>query len=273
MDWSKAKSVLIVVFLILNAFLSVYLISLYQGNSVHRKNIINAVKILEDKGIKVMCKIPETRDSYSINYENSVLDKNMIASVLFGSNMISGAIINGQEMQRGSKRILFTDNSSFLYTDAKLVQNTQIFEKEKIVKICSKLLADLKLPVSDFYLDSYVTQPDGSVNLIFIEKVENYIIFSNRFEMSFYNGEIIRLKAAVAKINKGQKIKIKNIVPAYQILLRNYIGESNIIVNGIDLGYDCRYLEEGTSSTTSPIWRVRTGDGKERYFRAVDGQE
>ncbi|MCX7922114.1 MAG: two-component system regulatory protein YycI [Clostridia bacterium] len=270
MDWVKAKNVLIVVFVVLNIFLTVNLVLFYRADSAHGKNTINAVKILEDRGVGLKCKVPDISTSYRINYENAALDMRAIASLLLGSSGIpSEKLKYGKELTFGVKSIVFNDSSSFTFTDGSPGDKVEINDKDKTIKYCIKFLNSLKLPVTEYCEDRYIKQPDGSVKIAFKEIYKDYIIFSNEFEIEISDRGIRKLKGRLIKVN-GEQSKGNNIVPAYQILLRYYTERKSTIV-GIDIGFNCEFRPEGISSSTSPVWRIRTGEGSEQYFSTVDG--
>lgn len=277
MDWAKAKNVLIVVFLLLNIFLAATIFLSYGEDGVQRKNAVNAAKILEEQGVVLKYKIPEISESYRISYGNAALDKKGIASILMGDEgLISGDLEYGTTVSKGSKSLTFKDSCSFTYVDSNPAETVNLKDKEKIIKYCVKFLNRLELPVSEFYTDDdeYITRPDGSIHIVLNEKYNNHIIFSNEFKMDVSANGITRLECKLVKVDRNQSTKIKNIVPAYQILLRHYIGNKDTVITDIDIGFDCTYVEKGKSSITYPVWRVRTQDGKKpRFFSAMDGAE
>jgi regulatory protein YycI of two-component signal transduction system YycFG len=270
MDWVKAKNVLIVVFIVVNIFLGINLVLFYRADSAFGKNTVNAVKILEERGVKLKCNVPEISDAYRINYGNEALDMKSIAPILLDDyKLSSGKLEYGKEISSNSKRVIFTDNISFTYTDSLPGDKVETSDKDKTIKYCIKFLDKLKLPVSEYHVDKYIKQDDGTVNIVFKEIYNDYIIFSNDFQIEVSNNGIKKLKCRLIKVN-GEQSKGNSIVPAYQILLRHYT-ESKNTITGIDIGFICEYRQEGISSTISPVWRISTEEDGERYFSTVDG--
>ena len=62
MDWSKAKSVLILVFIILNIFLAYNIMLLYNDEGISAHIIENVENILMDNGVELKCQIPVNVD-------------------------------------------------------------------------------------------------------------------------------------------------------------------------------------------------------------------
>ena len=88
MDWSKAKNLLIFLFLALNIFLAVYLFMSFHNNS-GAENILNTEKILRDRGYDLNTKIPNISKGYMLKYENGKYDSAFIAENLLNKSKIS----------------------------------------------------------------------------------------------------------------------------------------------------------------------------------------
>lgn len=59
MDWARAKSIFIVVFIIMNILLVSYNVSNGNRQQVSKKMITDSITILNQRGVELECKIPE----------------------------------------------------------------------------------------------------------------------------------------------------------------------------------------------------------------------
>lgn len=276
MDWRRAKNVLIYIFIVLNIFLFVYLMFFGRHGGEAENNIVTAVEILQDRGVELKCKIPDTEDSHRIRFESLTLDKESIASKLLDSGENNSyTITQGGEFNNGTKKLTFDDSSSFTYKNSDPKGEVDISDRGNTVKYCLRFLEDINLPVSEIYVDTYEKNYDGTVTIAFKEKHKKYIVFNNDITITINKNGITQLKCSLIKIIGFDDTKIKKIVPAYQILLRNYIQHSRTTtITDIDIGFNFTGFtkgKRGTSTSIIPIWRVREQNGTDKFFSAIDG--
>ena len=55
------------------------------------------------------------------------------------------------------------------------------------------------------------------------------------------------------------------IVPAYQLLLKNFIEGNQNVIDGIDLGYEFGF-DMSKNGLKTPVWRVKLKDGTSIFF-------
>ncbi|MCR4436311.1 MAG: two-component system regulatory protein YycI [Clostridiales bacterium] len=277
MDWSRAKTVLIFVLLALNIFLLANLDPLDSGSAVSKETVGNAVKILSGRGITPECEIPRTdTDPGKLTFdEQSGLPKSQIAGILLGKDHWSpDEMKNGKAMAEGSRSLVFNSDHSLAYSDSRPQENLDISNRENVEKSLAKYLDLLGLPASAYFVDSYKAGPDGSITVIYREKFKGYIVFENYLEITAGKSGVLRLQCEYKKIENLKKSGSR-IIPAYQILLKEYGPEMGpAVITNIDLGFKESRLEQDMKEIyKQPVWRIRTGDGSERFFKASNGEE
>jgi regulatory protein YycI of two-component signal transduction system YycFG len=261
MDWSRAKNLLIILFLALNVFLAAYLFMSFQNNS-SSENIANTQKILKSRGYEVKAKIPDISQVYNLKYENEKYDKTFIAEKLLGINL---KVINqNQEVKNNSKTLKFTSENSFTYIDKTPSKSIDISTQERAQKYAVGLIKELKLPISSPYFDFYKTNPDKSITIKYIEKFKGKYIFDNLIEFNLSENGLKYLECNLVKINGFDKEKV-NIIPAYQILLNNFIDGDNKVIEEIDLGYEFG-IDIGIYGLKTPGWRIKLEDNTSIFF-------
>ena len=263
MEWSKAKNMLIILFLMLNIILAAYLVLSFHNDS-STKNIENTVKILKNRGYILKTKIPTTVQSNKLIYENKGLDQGFITGKLLNnaSPNLKGIKLN-QIQKDGSKTLKFTSINSFTYDDGAPIINVDISTRKKVENYGIAVIKRLKLPISNPYVDYYKLNLDKSVNVIFIEKLEGKYIFDNTVSFKITNKGLKVLKCNLVKVKDFDK-KV-NIVPAYQILLKYFITGNKTSINRIDLGYEFG-SNVGVNGDKTPEWRILLGDGNKIFF-------
>jgi regulatory protein YycI of two-component signal transduction system YycFG len=275
MDWSKAKNILIFIFIVLNVFLIVYM-SMYKfDKGVSRETIANTREILSQRGIKLECAIPDnSSDTARLIYENGELDGAGLVHKLFnGSVELYDDMKKDLEIVEGSKKLVFRDRNFFVYTDEKPSGQLDMSDKDYMEKYLREFLKDLDLHISNYKVDWFSRNADGSATFIFTEKYSKYLVFDNYVKAVVTKNGISNLECSYSKV-KGLSKELTKIMPAYKVLLKNFsTGEGLIIIN-IDFGFK-GYEPEGETLQYSeaPAWRIRLKDGSSRYFKASDGDE
>jgi regulatory protein YycI of two-component signal transduction system YycFG len=275
MDWSKAKTILIYIFIGLNIFLIVYM-SMYKfDKNVSRETIANTRGILSQRGINLECAIPDySSDTARLIYENGGLDKAGLVHKLFNSPVESyDNTEKNLEIAEGSKKLIFKDESFFAYTDEKPSVQLDISDKDEIERYLREFLKNLGLHVSNYKVDWFSRNDDGSATFIFTEKYGKYLVFDNCIRAVVAENGITNLECSYSKV-KGLSKELTKIMPAYKVLLKNFSTGEDLTIISIDFGFK-GYEPEGETLQYSeaPAWRIRLKDGTSRYFKASDGDE
>lgn len=263
MDWSKAKNLLIFLFLALNIFLAAYVFMSFKNDSSNA-NILNTEKILKSRGYTLNTKIPNISEAYKMLYDKGQYDSAYIAQKLLEMPKISETEIkSAQSFKNGTKTIIFNpDKSLFTFEDKAPTKNVDISTKDKVEKYSIKLISQLKLPISNLYLDSYKTNSDKSVSITFIEKYKNLYIFKNYIELKITEKGLVFMECNLVKLIGFDTEKVK-INPVYQLLLKYFVEGKNRTIEKTDLGYE---LDTGVKGSKTPEWRIKMEDGTIEYF-------
>jgi hypothetical protein len=96
-------------------------------------------------------------------------------------------------------------------------------------------------------------------HVMYAEKYSGYIILENRVDVSKNGMEYT--KRDIIGFDK----EVKNIIPAYVILLQNYL---NSDIGGIEK-IELVYLQYANEDIVGPVWLIMA-DGRIRYFYAFD---
>jgi regulatory protein YycI of two-component signal transduction system YycFG len=275
MDWSKAKSILIYIFIGLNVFLIVYM-SMYKfDKGISRETVANTREILSQRGISLECAIPDySSDTARLIYENGELDRAGLVHKLFSSSIEPhDNMKKNLEIAEGSKKLVFRDRNFFAYTDEKPSGQLDMSDKDEMEKYLREFLKDLGLHISNYEVDWFSRNADEGATFVFTEKYGKYLVFDNYTRVMVTKNGITNLECRYSRV-KGLSKELTKIMPAYKVLLKNFsTGEGLAIIN-IDFGFK-GYEPEGETLQYSeaPAWRVRLKDGTSRYFKASDGDE
>lgn len=237
MDWSKAKNVLIIIFIALNIFLLANIVFYNLGQGISEETILNTERILRNGGIVVQCDIPTYNSpTSSIDYESYKFDKQQIKDKLFGEGV---------------------DNS----------------DKKQVEKYVRKVVKDIGINLDSYILDQFTMDINGMVHLVFIEQFDGLLVFDNYVKIILSESGITYFECSFKKV-RGLVNEKQDIIPAHQILLKNYSGGGSVVITGIDMGFKGYSSDSNTKkSSQSPVWRITEQGGVFRFFSAIDGTE
>lgn len=271
MDWKKAKTILILVFVALNLILAIILFRSIKGGEISKDTINNTLKILEQNNILIECPIPKyTGKDYILQNEETVLDRNTIVTGFFGDNYSK---ISDNIYKKGTEKLVFSSDCSFEYSCSGTDRKVYTQNKSGVEAFLRDLLKKLEIPFDEFQLDSFSTSVSGESSKATYKGIYGgYSVFDNYIEVEIGK---IGIKSIRYQYKKPLTISDRdiNVIPVYQILttkITNYpgidISDVAIGFKGIKVDKDTKTLYEGLS------WRIRTTEGKEFYFNATSGE-
>ena len=278
MEWIKAKNILIVIFVMLNIFLAVTLINSYRGSDIPQSAIDNTLKVLKQRGVAVDCELPlYNKQMGTLIYENTGLDKEIITKKFLGDNTkVSDAPDKG--ITQGTMILTFKDEYSFTYENSEPKDSiNKLSSSEEVEKYIKDKFKEIGIPISDFSFDRAAEDVNsGQKTYIYRQKYKECWIYKNEIALQLSTKGISSITCRYRQVNsitKGKKI-----IPAYQVLLKNFIGKNNITINKVDIGYVENVMEEGTKTLDDiPAWRVQIfdkdkGEYDEPFFKAYTGE-
>ena len=248
MDWSKAKNILILIFIVLNVFLLAYSGIYTKNSNISKEALISTLNVLKKNGIVIdpMCNIP------AYNKKIPML------------------------MLESENNLTLTENSSFSYNDSNPAKYIDINNIKSIEKHSRDYLATLDKKISNFILDKYVKNPDETVTLVFTEKYKGFLVFDNKISVNVSKNGIENIASNIKKI-KGFTKTPSVIMPAHQVLLKNFYNKKNMTIKSIDIGFkgfgSGEDEQESREAFQGPAWRITTDDEREIFLKAYDGEE
>ncbi len=277
MDWAKSKTVLILMLFALNIVLLVYIVFFYGGaQTVSKETIEDTISILESRNVRLKCDIPRQRGKIpAIIYDNSHFNIDEIIQKLSGdAKLNTDALVQGNAIVKGEKKISLEGNNVLVYENANPSENVDVNNMDEVEKYARKFLSDIGIKVSAYRLDRQSRDETGEVSLHYIEKFGKHFVYDSYINVVI--GErgvksLIFSKKNFKKLSSGTV----NVMPAHQVLLKNFNNKGeNIVIVAMDIGYKSFAEEAETVEAQEwPKWRIVFEDGTERYFSAVNGEE
>jgi len=241
MDWTKAKSILIVALIVTNIVL--VLTYVYKDDifkSTDETVLSDTIALLESKNIFIETDIPEKNSRMAVlTVEYDTMDQDLLEELLLNQK--------AQPMSGLSDNDIINMAEEFINKCGYLTENVKY---ESIEKAGSKFIVTYKNYIDEIAIeDSYIicTISDGK-----IEEIQRYWL--NPVELGKTKKEIIPAVAALLKF------------------MSNNDQDEKILVEDISLVYwldsDSFNTESPVSDTAFPAWKITYNHGKIKHIMA-----
>ncbi|MEW9123494.1 MAG: two-component system regulatory protein YycI [Thermotaleaceae bacterium] len=276
MDWSKAKNILIIAFIITNLFL-IFSIEkgLYEDNSMvilKEKNIEDVISILSEKGIRIETEIPR------ILLEMPVLD---VEYETYNEDKVRMRFSHGRGIspKNKEKNIEVTKNKIFISIENGNSPSIQGLSQHKAREVAEKYIKDHEYMKSDVeYWKTF--HRDGQYEVIFKQKYKGYFLEKSYMRLLIDVTGVIEFERMwLTPVSTGT---YKNeIMPATKALLKAMQmledRDKEVVITDIHLGYlfdpsriSLTNWENIKSGRALPAWRVTLKDGETLFIDAYE---
>jgi regulatory protein YycI of two-component signal transduction system YycFG len=271
MDWSRAKSILILVFFILNIFLLIC-IGMYRSDQGASNTVSAALEVLKQRGVSVSTGIPEYRGNARVLvYGDGRDDMLLLKEKLQASAEKAG-------IRQASLEITLTNGCVLEYKNMDPADKVDLSDENSVKKYITGFIRKLGIDMSSYLLDYYSLVSDDTVELVFIEKYKDFMVYGNKLTARAGTAGITYLKYEHRKIERFSSEETKLVMPVHLVLLKNFDDSRKAEIVKIDLGFEgaAAIDQEMKASSEGPVWRIIWKEGNktfESYFQAVDGRK
>lgn len=278
MDWSKAKTILIVAFIITNILLGYMLINEKNiGESTIKDEFVeDVVKLLQDKNISVATQIPKEMpylNTMTVEYENLSLKE--VNKNFFGDKGIIKDDEKGfGELVKGNESVVIVNNKLIMYENKEGKEIYEDLNKGKAIQLSEEFIKKNGFDISDMEL-----------NFIKEEKGVFYLEYSKVYNDIYVERAYTNLQIDKRGVKKFERLW----------LITENLGETKISIDtapksiltllGMDEVYGktitdislCYYFdpqkhdylkepEEAKKGKAVPAWRIQFDDGYKVYI-------
>lgn len=252
MDWGKAKSILIIVFVGLNLFLLINIVRLNQEKDTTSKSNEYTTQILKANNIELKCEIP---DNVPKTVKTYVLSTNFEFKKTF-------------YVQNSKDKVEYLSNNKLRLTSKSVNLAIKNANQDTLKKEIVKRLNFLDSVIDEFVLD-YYSKENGRVRATFLEKKDKLIFYDNIIDITLTEGNLI-CEIGYNKYDDLSDTR-SNVMPMYQILLKEKGTEKNLVIKSIDIGVREVHKNLNQNKRVETVWRLNTSNGLE-YFVASSGE-
>ncbi|HOQ76754.1 MAG TPA: two-component system regulatory protein YycI [Thermoclostridium sp.] len=265
MEWSKAKSILIFLFAILNIFL---LSSILWNESRSRPGadyIKHVENLLESRNIRIECKVPSySADSGSVVYSDTSIDETSVVDYFLGHDAADAG--TGEKVWRNDGKVLEIGNNIIVFKDSSPDTGLDIGDSRAVSAELMKVLKGLGMKQKDYVPDVWQEQ-DGRLHVRYVKKYMGQLLFDVYADFIVSSGGIECAAIVPGEVN--HTLAESEILSAWHILALAKIRENSVIT---DICFGYKRINEG-ELYDSPVWRIRFSDGSELFYNAYTGEE
>lgn len=296
MDWSKAKNILIIAFIVTNIFLTYSLQSKFFGQQesqmITDEYVMDVEKHLNNNGIHLDVNIPREIVSLPIlmvRYHG--FDAEQTASKLLGKDYqwqnqtLEDKILKKETFKTDDKELIIDGGKRIQYMNYDGDIKHFALNEKTVSKISNDFLKQNDLLTSDIELSQvyYGTQEDLDdeqvYKLVYNQKYKNKFLGESYIHVYVSNRGVVKMEAMLLEYEKTQQQK-KAIIPAADALTRAMgamveENDGDVCVSEIELGYyfsPSDYMEsdwkEVVSGTAFPSWKITIDNGKTYFVEA-----
>jgi hypothetical protein len=280
MDWAKAKTILIVAFIITNIFLAYNVWETkyygYRSERISDKSISEVVAILEEKGIKTKVSIP--KDIYvngilTVEYMETDIHK-LFGTVFESNNTYTAVQDDSTKHVEGGKILEVKNNKEIFYNnlDLRNMPKDDLTELEA-VRIGEDFLKNNNLYKPSMMVDSIVPIDNGYY-LTYVQQYKDKPLEVSIVEMEITSGGVYSMHMLWLNPVKMQPGR-KKIVHALDALIKvadreEVMGNTPVEIDKISLVhyFDWETAREGEAF---PAWKICV-NGEAYYVNALTGQ-
>lgn len=270
MDWSRAKTILIISFLFINIFLLIANIFNDRGGVFENDYIKYAEAYLSSRDVDINAKIKRISEKKGkIVYITRQHDFPQLAKHVFGKDFSEqtptedGSI----SIEEGDERLVISESELYIVDNLNLPDISNLYINDK--KLEKELLNYLKaIGYKTSELEGgKVGESENTKEFEYMVKYKQNFIFDLKISISIDN------KGKMALIAPNREVSKENgraeILSPHQILVMAGLPAGSS-VEKVDFGY--KQISEGDLYGT-PLWRVVLGDGDTIFFNAYTGEE
>ena len=263
LDWSRAKSILIYVYVVVNIFLTIAIGGVYRKDYISKDTIDNTIIALKNRGVLVKCDMSMyNKEIGTLSYNKFEFDKHYIIKNIFGQDLFQDEDI----YILGSREIDFVSKNKLVYKDYNYRVNK--IQESDIIRYVDWLF--LKIGVR--FEGKIIENDEANNQIIIYERYKNFYVFGNFVKINL-NKDILTIEVNYKKIKKLNNAK-KEIMPIHQVLLKNIVDKKGSSIISISLGFRESILGYNIKELDDiPVWRIRFDDGKEVFYKAYTGKE
>lgn len=273
MDWSKAKSILIIALIVTNVLLGyvLFLDSNVVDATLKESFVQQTINILNEKDIKLSTDIPIKNESlYGLTVEYETLSSQTLNKNFFNNrgsvDLKSEGFI---EIVHGDETITLVNNKLLIYESKSNDKIYNIQSEEQAIEVAHNFLNEKSISISDMNL-TFIKNVNGIYNLEFTKVYVDNFLETTFTNIKLDNRGVIKLERTwLNTIETGERAIDISSAPKSLLALISMEEVYGKTIKDISL---CYYFDpekhdyladpgEAQRGRTIPAWRIQFEDG------------
>ena len=266
MLWNRAKSILIVVFLLINLFLLNYMV--VDNFQDHSRALLDLTAVLSNNGIHLRVdKMPATVEELHVPELSPLIIDETFAKKLIANPV---AYENGFASEDNNARLELRDGSFFYRNEAPKDSSFYYVNPENAVAKIRPYLDKLGVGHLTYAVDIATIGEDIVVEYAY--RVGDYKLFDTHFSVTVTKNGVKQIKGflGTADSSNGFSYQLSQLETVLLSLAQNQI--QGVEITHIELGYYLINYQDALVSQAIPVYHLRTSMG-ECILDARDGVE
>ena len=261
LNWGTAKNIIIGVYIVLNIFLLTIFYTNNTRDNISKSTINDTIVALKKRGVLVNCELPMYNiETGTLSYDKFEFDRKKIVEDMFEQKYYDDNNI----YRLDDKDINFVNKNKIIYTENNYYVHNN--GKNDIMSSVDKLLEKIGIKFND-----KIVEKCGK-DIVIYERYKKFYIFENYIKINNENDKLI-IEINYKKINNINNRK-REIMPIYQVLIKNMISIKGEEIEGISFGFKESTMEDNIKELDDiPVWRLKLGENNYIFYRAYTGQE
>ncbi len=265
MDWAKAKTIFIIVFLLLNIFLlstNIFTNSDLRFQSDYTRY---AKAYLDSRDIQIDSRIKDrTGKVGSLIYAAKRFNFDQLTEFIFGKKISLSEESDTIVYKEEEEKLMLVGEE--LYIQKKLDDADRLFNDSKAFsRKVYKMLKDMGYSKANLYLKSQDQSADEQW-MNFLLKYQNGLLFDQEITVRLNKNGFLTMLLPTREVKQTSSVK-EEVLSAYQVLVMGELPEG-AHVKCVDFGF--RQTGEG-EYYYSPVWRILFTNGDIYYYDAYTG--
>lgn len=255
MEWNRAKTILIVVFLLINIFLGTYLFLERYHSQV--QTVTDLTDVLARNGIELqMNTLPYTEQSLFVpGWNTPVLTEKQI------EELISSPVETGDGYTNPEKTCrLSLSNNQFYYQNT--APNEKSFHGITEKNAVSKLRKTLKtLGVDKWVYPMDIVSEKDAIKVRYGYQIDQKKLFGSFLTMTVCSDGIVEIEGflGIPDLKNGFSYRLSNIETILMSLTN--LKQEGMVVTDIELGYYLATYKDALVSQAIPVFEIHTSKG------------
>lgn len=273
MNWSKAKTVLIVFFLIINIFLVCNIVySANKATVITPEILASTVEVLAKNDITINSDIVSRKSSVLpyVEANNIITSNDEFAEKMLGTGCT--AVGNSQYTAPNLSLTVNGDYFSFIAAAPVCADITSGINAENAQKTAAAVLDKYSVQLGRY--DTEVQQNGDTYEVIFTKKIKSSYVFSSKLRVVMTAKGVSEISGVwfneISKVTAFSKKNSLNSITGVlvEFILNEQRPQGDITITDLNLGY---YIDGGIyhkSAVLTPAWEIVLSDGSRYYADA-----